>query len=355
MQRNGLRLSLSVLALLWLILQAASARQQPDATLVDSALAEERPAAGDTLFMPVVAYWALGEVRTIEFVKGRREYEDGARISADSTVTVYRVSVIDSTEDSYRVRWMATASETTHDLLEDVQLDEALLRGLAEEGVIVRTSELGELQEVENMEALKVVLRAVLDSTIAVVIEQDTTGMFDDHEARQGLRAFTESLLSNEFLSQQLLGTFQLYYMWYGYEYPVGVETHYDELLPNPFGGNPLPASGIVVMQEVDWDAYTGTMRSTLNLKPGAMDELMQTMMDMAGQTGLFPADSLDAKRAEMEAEMAGVTMDVNDVNRYVIDFDSGWVLSLDRVRVVEVVEAGTKRREDFLRFTLLD
>lgn len=335
-------------ALLILILISGCARTRPAATddvssSPDTVDVASRP---DTSVVPIIAYWDVGEEHTLEVVKGSRTYEGDTLVESDSSVTLYYITVIDSTEDSYIVQWRPEGDidYETLDMLGEVDVDESMLELLAEEGLIIMTSETGEYLGLVNGDDLVAVTSEIMDAFFDQMMESDTTmtALSENPEAMAMMQELLGAFASKDFLEAQLTEDIQLYHMWYGYEYATSGVVEYEEELPSLFGGDPVPARGTFEVDGIDWEEYLVSFVSMVYPDAGALRAMVQSVFEE------MPAMA----DADIDAELEKIGFNMYDANRFVIDFGWGWVLYVDRVRTVE---AEGKIKEQYVTMRMLD
>ena len=296
--------------------------------------------------IPVVAYWDLGETHTLEVVKGKRKFKNGQLVNVDSSVTNYEIVVVDSTEESYVVRWSAQSVDQSALIgkLEGVNLDLSMFSDIEESGMVIKTSEMGEYQELVNADELVTLTATMVDSLFAHMLDAESglENLRENEDAMQAAKSMLESLSSPEVIESKLTETAQLYYMWYGYEYQTDGQITYEDALPNFFGGEPIPAEASLEITAIDWEQSLMRLTNTLNPDPVHLKNMLKNLF-----AGMETPDGTD-----MNEEIEKLGINIYDTNHYVIDFEWGLVLAVDRVRNIE---SGEDREEQFLKMTLLN
>ena len=308
---------------------SAWAQQATDA----EALEQDAVATNDTLYVDVVAYWELNEQKTIVVEKGKKKFENGTLVQADSSTTQFRISVTDSTDTSYTIRWHPIASNNSRTIPEfEEAINEEALWQVVDEGFVYRTSELGEYQELENGSVLVKMVAAAIDSMFAQIDEEKREA------GKQLLDAFRQPALIEELFAEPIA----LYHQLHGYQYMIGYPWQYQEAFPNRFGGAPIPALGEAIVEEVDLVREEVTFRSRIEADSSAIHDMVIEVMVMASGK-----DVEEVKRA-----FQGVPLEMYQEEEYVIDYNWGWIRSL---RWLRVVESGGTRQEQFYRMRLLE
>lgn len=337
---------LFVLVALGIAFRPAAAQVDSSAVLPDAAVADTTVAESDAYIesarfegmdaeptvVPVSANWKRGEERIIEVIQGKRHFRDGELLSADSSTMRYRVLVEDAKEDYYLVRWVPSAYESTRTFEEAMgAVDAALANRLEEEGYLIRTDGWGEFVALENAETVTALARSVLDA----VVESEA-----GPEDLEQVRAFMKQLGGADFAVQKMIEPITFYYFLHGYEWPTAPR-EYREELPLPAGSGTVVGQGTVKATEVDEKAGTFRLTNRLVAHPESLREGIIDVLALAGRP-----------RDEIAREMEGISFEMRDENVFVVDYFNGWVLSLERMRVVEAVG---ERREQYIVIHMLD
>jgi hypothetical protein len=300
----------------------------------------------DSLSVALVAYWELGDERFIELEQGTNRYANGQLSKADTSKILFHVSIVDSTAEHYIVQWRPVKyrdndeAEPDREALDAMIEDHSvLLNMMANEGFRVRTDAFGEYQGLDNIDALIEGISSMMDSEFTRLM-QDTTQAIS--RADPELQAKFESALpmfrSQAFIEGKLTEFIQFYYAWFGYEYAMGQIIEYEDSLPNVFGGDPIPARATVEITELDLENYTFNLMHTLKPDEAAFRELLIDFFKRMGVT--------DTREIEDAA------FDIYDTNRYRIDFDRGWVLSMEWARLFT---SGPETQKRFLNLRIVD
>lgn len=276
-------------------------------------------------YVPVIAYWEKGDERMVKISQGKRLYEEGQLTSSDSSMTRYRVRVEEASDGHYLVRWLPidyVSSDPTDVFAED--LDDDLAVQLEQEGYLIRTNEMGEFVELENEEVVSALMADVWDA----IVERE-----EDPEMREKLGEFLAYLGGPDFLVQKMMVPLVLYYSLHGYEWPADAPRAYVDELPMPSGGV-IAAPGLIKVTDIDEKAGTFRLTNRLEAEP---EPLREAVIDVL---------AVGRSREEVVREMGSMTVELRDENQFFVDYDEGWVLSLDRLRIVEAAMA---RREEYV------
>lgn len=137
-----------------------------------------------------------------------------------------------------------------------------------------------------------------------------------DNEARKKTRAlFTE--MDSATLAQVLLRAPTFMSICQSTALVVGELVEYDDELPNAFGGVPFPARGSYLLASVSDEPYAATIEWSQKLDP---EKSKEAVMEIVKK--LVPAGS----GAEIDAQLANLTLDISNSATCTIDRESGWV-----------------------------
>jgi hypothetical protein len=277
-------------------------------------------------WVAVIAEWVVGDRRRVEVAAGERKYAGTEVVSEDSSVTVFRVLVTEVGEDYYRVRWHHDDYFDTRQSEEtDVPLREADVLRMASDGFLVRTDEFGAFERLENAR--------FFEGLMAELIEQLALEQTDEESA--AARAIFDHLGGGAFMVNKLLEPIQFFYFVNGYEWEIGRTIPFEDAVP--IGTERfVPASGH--WKVVDLDVFEGTfgLRQFLQVDRDALREALVDLFLAGGG----PSETV-------AQEMAAAAIEMNDVNHFVIDARTGWLMSMDRQRVIT---SGEVRTEQFVR-----
>src|SRR5690606_33630582 len=119
-----------------------------------------------------VAWWAVGDRYDYAVSKVNRDWMNDFLVAEDSVNYTVSFTVLDSTPDSYKVRYLATYDfvETIEDRIAQVLRDEKSLRDLVEmeaaKEIIYETDPFGVFRKVLNEEAIISLVQALYDKLV---------------------------------------------------------------------------------------------------------------------------------------------------------------------------------------------
>ena len=224
------------------------------------------------------------------------------------------ITILDSTENSYTVQWIFNLPAKLKEANPELQHSLPVFNGMK---MIFKTSETGIFQELINWEEVKdayikmmeVSLPKIVDSTARINLEQ-TKSMFNSRE-------MVESVLIKEI---------QLFYLPFGYSFTRKKIDGMIEL-PNPFGGEPLPAS--VTYQVTELNTFKDYFVLAINQDIVKLDAL-KIFKDF------FRKSDLDNEKAIIEAEKIMKTFEMADYSEYKFNSSIGLPEKIKYVRTIK-------------------
>ncbi len=284
---------------------------------------------GELVLKPL---WKVGETRTLEIAKEQERLVAATSNQVIKSRTEVEVVVLDASASGYLVRW--TFGETQIDdprLASDPLLRQLLNlgKGLAVEaeidtrGAIVRIRNWQELRK-SIEDATKLLGEALRQQghsaeTVAEV-QRQTAGMFRDEEQ---IRTFGLQEMS-------------LYHALYGVPFPGYDRVPFEELLPNPLGGEAIAARGYVQLRDYNKGTGTATIEGAASIDGAAVKK---RMLELARE-----AARRSGSRAPTDRDLPSLS--IQDELRYVVDVKTGWLQSATQRRSATV---GTAKRIESL------
>lgn len=235
----------------------------------------------------------------------------------------FDIEIIDSTAESYTIRW------TNYDLKSDNKLTDSFMKLSAitkNTAFEYTTDELGSFTGIKNWKEIRSVINKKLDeykrenkeTNFSSTLVESFRGMFDSKESIEA-GAITEILL---------------YHYFHGARFEIDTMYTSAQKFANLLGGEPFDGFTNFWVDTVDTAEYVTTFRSY-----SAIDELQLTnatfnyLTDLAKKTNVTPPSISDLPIFKNESYL------------YSVIHGSGWVTYLNRHK--EVTAEGTVRADD--------
>lgn len=217
--------------------------------------------------------WPAGTSYHIEFTKTREEIEAGQPTKVESTHTPIDVEVLARRDDGFTVRW-------THGkpvLATDVAIVDkvaAFVEGLKMEFIADAT---GSATKLANPLAIETHLETQSKALLLKLASSKTLAP-DEVES---VRAAVATLRAQTFQASIM------FYMPSGASLVLGEKRTYEDHLPNPFGGEPLPSQAYLELRSVRADANEATVEWRQTIDPTRAGPILEaSIRALAKRTG---------------------------------------------------------------------
>ena len=280
----------------------------------------------------VVPHWKKGETFRLEVARARVKSADGKSTITGKTRTDFTIEVLSATDDGYLVGWTAgetkfdSPSQAEHSFLRQVV---NLMNGLQ---IILEIDSHGAIRGVQNWKELRATALKALD---ALATTEDLQKEKPDKALMSSLRAQWESMLgSKEQVEELCTREAKVYFMVLGRAYADNEAYEYEDLLPNPLGGDAFPTHARMALKTFDKQASRAVITWSQTADPKQVARILESMMkEMSARLGKKPLDGELPKAISME-----------DNAEIVVDVDTGWVRTLTHARSVNF---GTRAQVD--------
>jgi len=280
----------------------------------------------------VVPHWKKGETFRLEVARARVKSADGKSTITGKTRTDFTIEVLSATDDGYLVGWTAgetkfdSPSQAEHSFLRQVV---NLMNGLQ---IILEIDSHGAIRGVQNWKELRATALKALD---ALATTEDLQKEKPEKALMSSLRAQWESMLgSKEQVEELCTREAKVYFMVLGRAYADNEAYEYEDLLPNPLGGDAFPTHARMALKTFDKQASRAVITWSQTADPKQVARILESMMkEMSARLGKKPLDGELPKAISME-----------DNAEIVVDVDTGWVRTLTHARSVNF---GTRAQVD--------
>lgn len=275
--------------------------------------------------IPFVAYWNKGDSHQFRVTKTLKQWRQDSLERNERSTYLATFTVMDSTPDSYTVRWTYDAG-----IFLPPGTDRKGLGEFQKGEVIYRTDELGIFEEILNWEELSAKVGESYSRMANELENQDEEKQVMIDEYRENILSI---LQSKESIEKIMFKELQVFHMPLGLEYQREDTVRYREELPNLLGGNPIGADAMMYLENVDLENEFCTMVVSMKLDQAdvkaMIDQLLQAMV----------TNSADPK------ELGEVRIEINDLNRFSYWYYPGIPKKIDTRRESVLAMAGDNRR----------
>jgi hypothetical protein len=277
-----------------------------------------------------ISYWKKGESKVYSIVREKNKPSPNGTTSPFTFAYEAWLSVIDSTANSYTIKWVFHLPAESGVLPPSVANSLPVYNGLQ---MIFKITAMGEFIELLNWEEVKdayvkmmeVSLPQKMDSTSAAILES-TKKMFN----------------SKSVVESSLIKEIQLFHMPYGYKFTTTVKEGAAEI-PNPFGGQAFPAIQTSQITELDGKKGAFTLVFNLNVDKANSKNMIDSLLTRMNIKA-------NLKKEPGKEEFSG--FDMHDLTEYHFIRSTGWISRVYYKRTI--VMAGTTQSET-ITITLKD
>lgn len=177
-----------------------------------------------------ITYWNLNESENYRISQKNFQSTNGEVTKNDSTSFDVKVTVIDSTENSYTVKW-----EFSNYKIPFIDLLPTLKQSLESKRFIYKTNELGELQELLNWEEVRDNLLETtrISTELALKGTMDTLSITAKDSLNKIMEIALRPLKSRNYIETKVIEQVTLFHSFMGAEYKLGEMIETEMETPN--------------------------------------------------------------------------------------------------------------------------
>ena len=280
-------------------------------------------------------HWKVGDQFTVELVKERTTDPKEKAVSNKGRVLL-DISIQEKGKDFFIVHCTYGKYE-----LEGAQKNNPLVAKMMNlsEGLClkIKTDEDGMPQELTNVNEIVEKSKKAIDLIEEFLKENKLPQTMID----QIIAPVSAMYKEPQTVEQTMLNEIALFFLLCGAKLELGNPSEFDESLPNPFQGEPLPGKGSILLKDFDKQTGIASIEYRLSVdKEKAAPFLFAAMQKMMPQV---PGPT----KEEMPQ------LDFSDITIYRIDTKKGWALSVEHSRDIKL--NGQSGRVQSLSFKTLD
>jgi hypothetical protein len=265
-------------------------------------------------------HWKAGK-QSFLMVKTGQKRKGGAVVQTTTTRTPVQVEVLKAGTDGYLLAW--TLGEAQFDDPEQAKSPHVreMVRLATGYRLVLRVDAEGSLAAVRNWAEVRDKAERILALTTARLKD---TGVDDATVAK--MRAQVRAAVSTEEgVRRTCARDPHLFLSPLGRDYSTSGPLEYEAQLPNPLGGEPLPARARFSVKELDRKTGQMVVRCTQTLEPESARRMIEKLAEtFAGRPGQ-PAPQTDLLK----------DLDVRDTAEFTVDLATGWLHRLRHRRVM--------------------
>lgn len=245
--------------------------------------------ASDTTYIPFIAYWSKGDSYNFRITKLKQKWKEDQLTKNDSLSYVVNFEVLDSTADSYTIKWSYKSDFSQLGVEVDMQEE---LAGYFPNEIIYTTDAYGEFMEVVNWKEITVAMKKMSKEVIKN-LSQEHKG---DKQFQKMLKALLSKYQSQAGIENMLLQELYLFHFPLGYEYALEDTLSYEEEMTSNFGNSMVTGQAKIYLEEVDTQDYYAVLIKELQVNPEEMKKVMVEVYQGLGlEAGEFEAAMKEA------------------------------------------------------------
>ncbi len=265
----------------------------------------------------VVAYWEAGDTKSYTLQRTKSGHRNG------STTVRIDLKVLTGTDTSYTIECMYRDMKVLAGMPDDpkaARATEKVLKAVDGMRVVVSTSETGIFEEVLNVDEIQRHVDKILKSV---------ADMASNVQEREEMMAAFSKVITSEALAVAAAEDIGYLLFPFGVEYTLGQLESGATDLPNPLGGDPIPAVIEMTMTKLDPATEQVSIHVDQRIDPSGMTRSFELTMERMGKS------MTSEERAELEKLFKEMT--VTDVVDLDVHLQGAWVRRARCTRFIRV------------------
>ena len=284
----------------------------------------------DTTKVAFVSYWSIGDSYDFKITKIKQQWKQDKLIKDQKQVYTANFTVIDSTANSYTIKW-----RYENDLVNTYNIPEKLLDKFSKYKITeikYKTSEVGDFIEVLNWKEVGETMSNMLDDIIVVLGGENKKNR---DALKTAFKPLKQIYSSKQGVEQLVLKELQYFHFPMGLEYDISEPVIYDDELPNMFGGKPIKAKAKIYFENVDFEKSFCILKHEMSLSPDDTKRILKQA---------FKKMKLDDK--EMKKILDTAVFKIEDRNTYEYYFNPGIPHKIEAIRetIIDINKEKGKR-----------
>ena len=259
-----------------------------------------------------VGYWKEGDEQLFKVDISKEKFKNRSLVSRDTISYPVRMRILESTEEGYLIEWKYIGFNP----MAIIKSSPVETSGTAVSSIIYWTDNTGAFKELVNWKEIK----SSIEHQLAKMLERNPSAqmkaMMDQMASLYSDREKIEAIAIREV---------QLYHSPFGAEYIVGRKFKVESQLPNVFGGEPFPAVLTAELIDINKFENSATLAVTQELDRVKATQIIADLVRQIAGPG--------------PEENNITTLDIYDVNRFVIQLNSGWLREVYFQRIVHAAD----------------
>lgn len=292
----------------------------------------------DSTQIPFVAYWSVRDNYDYFVTKIRKSWNGDELENKDSTTYFSTFSVIDSTENSYRIKWINKSNLG----IIPPEFADLLNNNATTIEYIYRTNELGEFEELENWQELSDFLISYTNELIVLALKNNSQTSKD--QLQKALQPFLSIYKTREGIESIVLKELTYFHFPFGALLNSNEVLEYEDQIPNILGEGTMRGDSKIYFDHVDLE--NGFCSFTYEMKINEEDAL-EMLFDLLTKMGVNDDKNLK--------ELKNAKYLIEDHHYFEIFYDPGVPYFIEAKRNIDIsTQEVKKKREEIVRIELI-
>lgn len=289
---------------------------------------------GERAALNLMPRWETGEKHRYEMVKTRLKQE-GDRVTLNATsITPISLEVLEAGQRGYLIRWVMGKTQVQNPEQTIDPLARTISRLIEDIQILLELDPKGKVLGVRNW----VAVQEKVQQFVADVLDENGKSEIDSTTREAIQQKVLAMVATRERIERLCTRDPGMFFFPTGRSYLPGASVVYEDRIPNPLGGDPLPGRGVFHLQRIDSESGTALISWEQTIDPDAGRRVMEkTLKDLAQQLGRPVAE---------EGFLENLI--VRDQALFTVQLLSGWPERINHSRITRI---GDTYREDILSF----
>lgn len=279
----------------------------------------------DAESFPIVSYWSKGDVFNYKLTKLKTKISNGKTELQDSSIYNLTFEILDETDTSYTIKYTKVPS---YIYLFSPSILKENIDQISEE-ITYYTDEFGMLQGLKNPEETINTINDKMTKLLEIALYNAQNG---EQANLDKTKNSLKNMLNEENVLSLIYKELTYFHFLYGYEFSSVEKVSYEDVLPNPFGGEAFLADAEISVSSFDVENTTCTLNHLMTIKPEALKKFIYGFVEKMNSS-MNTAEKTQLKEMNFQ---------ISDNNSFQMDYDYGLPINIHTNRTIRI-----KMKED--------
>ena len=267
---------------------------------------------------PIVSYWSKGDVFNYTFTQLKTKISNGKVELKDSSVYHLRFEILDESDTSYTIKYTKVPS---HIFLFSPSMLKENIDQLSEE-IIYYTDEFGMLQGLKNPKQSINKINAKMTEFLETALQNTENG---DKANLDKAKSSLNTMLNEENVISLMYKELTYFHFLYGYEFSSVEKISYEDVLPNPLGGDAILADAEISVSSFDLENTSCTLNHLMTIKPEVVNKFIYDVVEKMNRLN----------NTEEKTQLKDMDIQISDDNSFQMDYDYGLPINIHTNRTL--------------------